>query len=243
MARQRAQLEARDRAQIVEGECHRLEQLEPVPLKFNPDEWVRIKGARTLDPDVRQAVRELYILRDELAREADVPPFRVMNNQALLQAAIEGPENAQELAEVQGFSWRQVRKIGERVLDALDRADELGPLDQLPRLPPKDGTGGLDLVQVELFDRLKEWRRNRSRKEGMDASLILNRHTLVRLVESRPAGPEALAAVPGLMVWQAERFGEELLALVARFEADVAAGRVEAGRRRGGRGGRGGPKR
>lgn len=243
MARQRVQLEERGRMRIVEGECQRLEQLEPVPIEFNPDEWVRIKGARTLDPDARQAVRELYTLRDELAREADVPPFRVMNNQALLQAAIEGPESTQELADVHGFSWRQVRKIGERVLDALDRADELGPLEKLPRLAPKDGTGGLDLVQVELFDRLKEWRRNRSRKEGMDASLILNRHTLVRLVQSRPAGREALAAVPGLMAWQAESFGEELLELVSRFEADLAAGRFPAGRRRGGRGGRRRPKR
>ena len=45
------------------------------------------------------------------------------------------------------------------------------------------------------------------------------------------------------MAWQAESFGEELLELVSRFEADLAAGRFPGGRRRGGRGGRRRPKR
>jgi ribonuclease D len=240
MRRQAAELERLGRRMIVDGECRRLEALEPVPLAFNPDEWVRLKGARTLSPASRSALRELFLLRDELARAADVPPFRVMNNNAMLEAAVQRPRDAQELSEVHGFSWRQVRKIGERLLAALARAQEAGPIDELPRLAPKDGTGGLDLVQVELFDRLKEWRRNRSRAELLDASLILNRHTLVDLVRVQPNSLEALRRVEGLLEWQIERFGEELLAAVAQFTQDVGAGRVVPGRRRGQRGPRGG---
>jgi ribonuclease D len=241
--RQEAELERMGRGMILEGECLRLEALDPVPLEFNPDEWVRLKGARALPPLVRRVVRELFVIRDELARESDVPPFRIMNNSALVEAAIRRPSTTQELAEIHGFSWRQVRRIGARIVAALRRGEELGPLDELPRLPPKDGTGGLDMIQVELFDRLKEWRRNCSRTEKFDASLILNRHALVRLVHEKPGSVEAMRAVDGMVDWQVERYGDQLLELIEDFERDVAAGRVVQGRRRNQRGPRGGGRR
>lgn len=232
MSRQVAELTRLERTMILEGECRRLEALDPVPLEFNPEEWVRLKGARALPPLTRRAVRELFVLRDDLAREGDVPPFRIMNNNALIEAAVQRPRSTQELAEIHGFSWRQVRRIGERTIAALKRAEELGPLDELPRLPPKDGTGGLDSVKLELFDRLKEWRRNRARQEQFDASLILNRHSLVHLVREQPGSREALTQVDGLVEWQIARYGDELLGVVADFERDVAAGRIVPGRRR-----------
>lgn len=234
MERQEKELDRLDRRMILEGECRRLEALESPAPKFNPDEWVRLKGARTLSPVSRQALRELFILRDELAHAGDVPPFRVMNNNALIEAAVARPGNVQDLAEVHGFSWRQVRKIGDQIMEALDRADDLGPLNDLPRLPPKDGTGGLDQMQVELYDRLKAWRRDRAQDEQFDASLILNRHVLVRLVREQPKTRDELSAVEGLIEWQVERYGESLLKVIHEFHADVRAGRVEVGRRRGG---------
>jgi len=234
MEQQVVELDRRDRRMIVDGECRRLEGLEAQPLQFNPDEWVRLKGARTLSPEGRSALRELFLLRDELANAADVPPFRVMNNQAMVNAAAERPRSAQALADVQGFSWRQVRKIGDEVLEAFERAAEAGPLKLLPRLPPKDGTGGLEPEQVELHDRLKAWRRDRATDEELDASLVLNRHALVELVREQPRDAAALGRVDGVLDWQVERYGDEVLEVLSRFRADLKAGRVEPPRRRGG---------
>lgn len=245
MERQVAGLEETGRRMILDGECRRLEQLEPTPLEFNPEEWVRLKGARVLGPNARQVCRELFILRDRLARESDQPPFRIMNNQAIVAAAAADPRNTNDLAEIPGFSWRQVRKIGDGMLDAYDRADELGPIEDLPRLPPKDGTGGLDAFQLELFDRLKTWRRNRADDEGFDASLILNRHALVKLVRVQPETLDMLEDVDGLVEWQIDRYGKELVGCVGRFLDDKQAGRIDVGPRRrgGGRGGSSAPGR
>jgi ribonuclease D len=234
MRRQEKELDDLGRRMILDGECDRLEALEASPHAFNPDEWLRLKGARALSPVSRRALRELFALRDDLARQSDVPPFRIMNNNAMIEAAVERPRSTQELADVHGFSWRQVRKIGEMVISTLAQAAKLDPVDDLPRLPPKDGTGGLDMNQVELFDRLKTWRRDRATEEEFDASLILNRHVLVRLVRDQPGSIEDLLAVEGLLEWQVERYGESLLSLLARFSADVEAGRIVPMRRRGG---------
>ncbi len=233
MAQQAKQLEEADRRMILDGECLRLEWLDTPHPEFNPDEWVRIKGARALTPDGRQAFRELFILRDTLASEADVPPFRIMNNQAMLAAAEERPDTVKQLEGIKGFSWKQLRRLGDPILDALDRAEDLGPLNDLPRLPPKDGTGGFDLFDMELHDRIKSWRRKMSEREGFDASLIMNRHVLIRLVQERPANADDLQKVEGLMPWQFDRYCEGLLEVLAKFEEDLSAGRIEAPKRRG----------
>ena len=240
MHRQAKALEAAGRTMILEGECRRLEQLEPSPLEFVPDEWVRLKGARALPPLSRQACRELFILRNRLASEADEPPFRVLNNQVLVAVAAVLPTSASALSEVHGLSWRQVRRFGDRIMEALASAREQGPLEELPRLPPKDGTGGLDPFQVELHDRLKAWRRKQAEREGYDASLVLNRHTLVRLAREEPQDLAGLQATEGLLDWQVERFGEGLLACLETFRSDRDAGRIETGPRRSGQRRRGG---
>jgi ribonuclease D len=231
-AQQEALLEEKGRAMIVEGECHRLEQLQPTPNGFNPDEWVRLKGARKLRPDARQVLRELCILRDRLAEEQDQPLFRVINNAALIGVALAEPRTVKELTEIQGISWRQARKIGTELIGAVERAHSLGPLNLLPRLSPKDGTGDLDPVATERHDRLKAWRRDRAAEEGYDASLVLNRHALLRLARKPPSGRKALGGVEGVLEWQAERFGSGLLELFRDFDADLAAGRITPGRRR-----------
>ena len=42
------------------------EGLEPPANEFDPEEWVRLKGARTLQPAERRVLRELFVLRDHV---------------------------------------------------------------------------------------------------------------------------------------------------------------------------------
>jgi ribonuclease D len=87
MHRQRPELAALGRTPVVDGECRRLEQLTPAENAFDPDDFVRIKGASKLDRLGQRALRELCVARDRLARSQDLPPFKVLNNEALLRIA------------------------------------------------------------------------------------------------------------------------------------------------------------
>jgi ribonuclease D len=88
----------------------------------------------------------------------------------------------------------------------------------------------LDEIESELHERLKAWRKRHAASQGIDSSLVLNRKVLLRLARGRPKGREALMATEGLLSWQEEAFRDELLAIVAGFERDLAAGRIRTDR-------------
>jgi ribonuclease D len=230
------ELDRMDRTEIVEGEFRRLEQLETVDRKFNADEFVRMKGVRDLSNLERQALRELYILRDKLASELNRPPFKVLSNQVLFNVACALPTNSRALIDVPMFSSRMVRKMGEGVIDAITKAVHKGPIEQLPQLPPKDGSMSLDEAQYELHERLRSWRKRCAETQDLDSSLVMNRHVLMRLAVARPRNIEELEAVEGFLEWQSKRFGQELLQLTAEFEQDVTAGRLPTAKSKRGRG-------
>ena len=66
---------------------------------------------------------------------------------------------------------------------------------------------------------LMAWRKTLARASGVPAQVIFHDATLAALAEARPTDRDALMAVPGLGPVKVERYGDELLALVARTPA------------------------
>jgi ribonuclease D len=224
-----AELDRKGRRRVVEGECRRLELIEPPSSVFDPDEFVNVKGARSLSPQGRQSLRELFALREALAEELNLPPFKVLSNASLLGIARGDPRSEKELSRIEGLSSRQLRRLGARVLAALERARKLGPMQALPVLPRRDGTSGLTDHEIDLHERLKAWRKRRAEEQGIDASLILNRHVLLRLAREKPASAKDLARIEGLLDWQMEELGREIL---AEINAEPSNEHKQASRRK-----------
>ncbi|MFN0009864.1 MAG: ribonuclease D [Planctomycetota bacterium] len=231
MRKQNEELVAQRRLMIVEGECRRLERPEPPDASFDPDEFVRIKGARDLHPVERRILRELYVLREKLALEFGRPPFKVMGNDSLVALAIEKPKTMFQLGRIDGISHGQARRLGAEILAAIERATELGPMAKLPRLPSRDGTSGFTEQEGELHERLKNWRKGAAAQMGIDSAYLVNRHVLLRIASQRPRTTEALARIEGIEPWQVETFGRAILGAVEAFEGDLAAGRIQFRRR------------
>jgi len=236
MDEQEEELERRDLLMIVETECRRLEGLEPPPNSPHPNDFVRVKGARTLDAKGASALRELWGMREKLAEKYDRPPFRILGNQALIEIAQRRPRSEKELLRVQGVTPKVMTRIGDRIERALDRAQRKGPLESFPSAPKRDGGPTLDEIEAELADRLKQVRRDFADREGIEAAYLVNRHVLTRLARERPASRKALEALDLLDDWQLDRYGDAIVDAVVRFERDVESGAVPKRRaRRGGR--------
>ena len=89
---------------------------------------------------------------------------------------------------------------------------------------PADGV--FDEIQAELYERLKSWRKEVAAALGLESAYLLNRHVMARIAATRPTDRGALEALEGVTEWQIERHGDDLVQVLKRFEADVAAGKV-----------------
>lgn len=104
------------------------------------DPWRRTSGIhRVHKPRQLAAVRELWTVREELARRRDVAPGRVLPDSAVVEAALTDPPDEAALVALPVFGGRAQRRQARTWDGALRRARELPP-DELPTArSPVDG--------------------------------------------------------------------------------------------------------
>ncbi len=88
-----AAVEAFDKA------CH----LELPARDFRAESFIRIHGARSLDPAGKRILKALYLFREMEARRRNRAPFRVMSNEAMLRLASNRPRSFSELVKIKGI--------------------------------------------------------------------------------------------------------------------------------------------
>jgi len=66
----------------------------------------------------------------------------------------------------------------------------------------------------ELFERLREWRRERAGEESVPAFVVFTDATLQLIAEHKPRTPEALLRISGIGRSKLERYGEDVLTVV-----------------------------
>ncbi|GAA2204165.1 ribonuclease D [Nonomuraea monospora] len=114
--------------------------LDTPPPAPRSDPWRRTSGIHKVR-NVRALaiVRELWNMRDRIAREADLAPGRVLPDAAIVTAALEGPRTKKALTEISAFTGRSARRHMSDWLAAVSRARNL-PDNQLPQ-PSTPGDG------------------------------------------------------------------------------------------------------
>jgi DNA helicase-2/ATP-dependent DNA helicase PcrA len=88
--------------------------------------------------------------------------------------------------------------------------------------PPVPSASGPEAARVEAA--LREWRRERSRADGVPAYVVLNDRHLMGIAERRPTSTRELAACPGIGPAKLAAYGDELIALVTASGTDDAGG-------------------
>jgi DNA helicase-2/ATP-dependent DNA helicase PcrA len=70
-------------------------------------------------------------------------------------------------------------------------------------------------VDIELLDRLKSWRSETAREQKVPTYVVFTDATLTAIAEHRPADVAALVDIPGIGAGKLDRYGPDVLALVA----------------------------
>ncbi|MCF8198983.1 MAG: DNA helicase RecQ [Sulfuritalea sp.] len=73
----------------------------------------------------------------------------------------------------------------------------------------------LTSAEASLFEALRAWRADKARDQGVPAYVILHDRSLIELATQRPANATELLGVVGVGQAKAERYGEDILRLLA----------------------------
>jgi ribonuclease D len=104
------------------------------PVQPRRDPWRRTSGIhRVRGKRALATVRELWVARDEIARQRDVTPSRILRDAAIVEAASTQPKNRADLAALGGFRGRGAQRYLGRFDQAVATARSL-PDEELPTL-------------------------------------------------------------------------------------------------------------
>ena len=211
------ELAAAGRATWVEEECRALEESAAVPKDDAEarDPVTRVKGARDLSPRQVTALRVALNWRDELARERDKAPFRVVGDGPLIDAVAMHPRRAEELTSIKGFPRGLAKGEGHQLVKQLRAVVDMPETELQPYPRRKGGGPGRAPPEVEqLAERLKGVRNQKADELGLARGTLLANAVLVEVALAAPTETEALAAMPGMRRWRMDVLGDQLLAAI-----------------------------
>jgi ribonuclease D len=212
-ARLTEELERIGRLAWVEEECAAL-AAQPAPERpVDPDAWLGVKGARDLPPRGLAAMRELFALREQLARSADRPPFKILGEDVLLRIAQALPADGAALGAITGVTPRVQGRWGAALLAAVERAQAL-PEAELPVVPrrPRPVIPG---AMSRRIDKLRRWRVSAVERVGLEPGVVLPNRLITAIAAAAPRSLDELGAVDGVRRWRVELLGTDLLAALA----------------------------
>lgn len=188
-----AQLRDRDRLDWFRQSCQRALEQAAVARVRDLDEAWRVSGAGTMCGRSTAVLRALWQWREKEAEAADRPPFHILQNRELIEAA-ESLANG-GAPDFSHFTGRRRRTFREAAEQALQLPEEAWPQ---PR--PRFGTRPTAEMK-ERTEELKRRRDHRATQLELDPVFVASRGTLEALAANEKNGAALL--VP----WQREVLG------------------------------------
>jgi ribonuclease D len=198
------ELNERDRLEWHVESCRAMVESTGRDKSRDPDDAWRINGAGRLTRRQLAYLRELWHWRDEHARRANQPPFRVFGNQQLLEL-ITWAESHPGAPLQQGPKLpRNVRgSLMTTLEEGLARAAEMSQ-SQWPELRRRERDEAPSTECLERIDALRGACARIAKELGIAASTLAPKAALEAIARSRPRTIDEIMETGGLLRWQAE---------------------------------------
>jgi ribonuclease D len=185
-------------------------------------DWSRLKGIGRLDPATRARARNLWEVREELAKSTDTAPSRILGDRVLVDLAVTPPSARGDLGR-RGVRRQAARDFGDAIVEALAEV----PDESLSRAPgPRGRTPDED--DRALAEELRVLRSRRAEELGIDAGVLCPSRTLMGAVLADPSTPEEVRDALGLRPWQWEQLAGDFSEAFGFGEGDAGPGEEEA---------------
>jgi len=170
--------------------------------------WRLLNGRPQLTPQQHAVLRELYFFRDREAQRRDLPPFKILGDQTLVELTEALPHYPDEMQGIHGLTPRVASRYASKLIRAIKR----GMRAEHPKPPPHRARP--PSVELARFDALRAWRREVATGRGVESDIIASKKALWELAHCNPRTTAELESIKSLDVWQRNEYGQELIELL-----------------------------
>ncbi|EKD89001.1 MAG: hypothetical protein ACD_34C00239G0001 [uncultured bacterium] len=177
----------------------------------NQEAHWKLAGSGHADPRQVTILKELCTYRDEQARKADLPHFKVLSNDMLVEVSLHRPATLDELSLVPHFSEKLVKRHGSGLLKAVGRGEN-APLVTRTKNPRPDD------AFLARIDCLKNWRKNAAKKLEVESDVVLPREMMEHIASVNPATKSELKTAMCNSPIRYKKFGASILKELKKTE-------------------------
>lgn len=163
----------------------------------------KVSGANQLTPQETAVLQSLCTYRDQYARQVDLPHFKVLSNDLLVEISRKIPGTLVELKEVPGMNSNLFRRHSEGLLKAVAEGLSTPPMKrQKPRRT--------DQEVLTRLNALHDWRKEQGKKLKIESDVVLPRDYMEKIAAKNPVD---LAELKNLMVripWRYKHYGRAI---------------------------------
>jgi ribonuclease D len=209
----KAELEATDRLDLALEDFHRLERT-PIP-QVNGDKDALWKFANKHDLTSRQlsVLHRLCEYREEAAKKANLPPFKILSNDTLVLLAQISPKSTEDLENIKGLTEKLRTRHAEGILESV----ALGQRSDPPRKPHHVRK---DEHLIMRLDALKTWRKKTAAKLKVESDVVLPREVVEQIAFVNPQTYNELSTLMCQFPWRMQNFGEDIILVIHPQEAE-----------------------
>ena len=194
----RVRLAARGREAWAEQEMPALSELRT--YRADPRRlYLRVSGNARMNRRELAILNELANLRDRYARERNIPLKYVLPDDVMVGLVQLRPKSVDDLAQLRRIDAGTRRNLGDRIVDAVRRGEEL-PEDALPPRAPKP----LGAQREALVSTMAVLVSALAAENDLPTTLLLPRVALERIAREAPQTPDALGDAVNLTSWRRE---------------------------------------
>ena len=174
--------------------------------KANGGYWKRFSARKDINTRELTILNELCLVRNGIASRMNRPPFKVVDDDKLIEMAHCTPVHEVDLAGI-GLSSRQINLWGADMLRAVQRGVN-APLVTRERVKrPND-------AMLKRLDKLKKWRKSVAEEIGVESDVVLPKIYLNMLAENPPKNADELETAMAKSPWRFGEYGMQILSLL-----------------------------
>lgn len=171
----------------------------------------KVAGAARITPRQAAVLNQLCLYRDEQARKADLPHFKVLSNQQLVALCTAEITKIEELENVEGMTTKLLRRHGEQLFSAITKGLASPPI-------PKPIRPRLDEQYLVRMEKLKQWRKKIGKELKVESDVILPKDLVEALAYHHPGTQKELEALMLEFPYRLSKFGHAILDLLNQEE-------------------------